>query len=572
MLNKIEIDDINLTISQLLDPYPVKIEVLFEEQLQQNCALINKVKKTGMDILVKNSMEHTCERCSLKEYIQAEIFMIKPITQNRKVIGVFLISGAEGQDTWFLDNYPKMDVKLDFCREWISNKVENGDLKKENHSILEEMNGLFSFIQDPILIVGPDGTIHNMSHRAGLEFAMSRSILMGENITEIVPHADWLKVKNSKKPQEWKISCPIKNGKQKPFTIMVKPLMTNGIVVSFLIHLNPIIDSKRKENEQRVLYTFHDVKGTSDAIQNVIDIGKRIAPSNTTVLLRGESGTGKEVFAQAIHSASNRTDGPFIALNCAAIPESLLESELFGHVKGAFTGANVDKSGRFELADGGTIFLDEIGDLPLSLQAKLLRVVQERKIERLGDTKSTPVNVRIITATHRNLEELVKSGEFREDLYYRLNVIPIMIPPLRERREDIPILIDYYLNKVSKELVRSPKRISEVVLERLLSYAWPGNIRELQNVVHHFIQLEIGDLVTIESLPTYFQTAAKKASPRVRESSLSSKREENLDEKEMIIKLLDQYGRDTFAKKKVASELNISLPTLYRRISKYKIK
>lgn len=287
MFNKIEIDDINLTISQLLDPYPIKIEVLFEEQLQQNCSLINKVKKTGMETIVRNSMGHTCERCSLKEYTSAEIFMIKPITQDRKVIGILLISGAEGQEAWFLDNYPKMDVQLDFCREWISNKVENENLRKQNHSILEEVNGLFSFIQDPVLIVGPDGTIHNMSHRAGLEFTMSKSILMGENITEIIPHDDWLKVKNSKKPQEWKISCTIKNGKQKLFTIMVKPLMTNGTIVSFLINLTPIIESKKKENEQRVLYTFHDVKGTSDSIQNVIDIGKRIAPSDTTVLLRG---------------------------------------------------------------------------------------------------------------------------------------------------------------------------------------------------------------------------------------------------------------------------------------------
>lgn len=572
MYTEIEMKDIKLTISKLIEQYPVKIEIVFIDQIHLKCPILNKVKKTGMDVLVTNRMEHMCEQCHLIEFGQAEHIIIKAIFQDRKVVGVLMAAAVDGQDAWLVENYNKMDGQLDFCREWISNKVENEEFRKENHSILEEMNGVFSFIEEPVLIVGLDGTIHNISNTVSLEFNKVRTVLMGENISEIIPQADWIKMRNKKKQQEWRITCPLTKGKQKEYTVMVKPLMANGETVSFLIHLTPIMESKKKENEQRVLYTFNDVKGTSESIQNVIDIGKRIAPSDTTVLLRGESGTGKEVFAQAIHSASHRQEGPFIALNCAAIPESLLESELFGHVKGAFTGAIGDKAGRFELADGGTIFLDEIGDLPLPLQAKLLRVVQERKIERVGDTKSTSVNVRIITATHRNLEELVANGEFREDLYYRLNVIPILIPPLRERREDIPILIHYYLNKISKELGRPPKRISEVVIEKLLCYAWPGNIRELQNVVHHFVQLEIGDLVTIESLPSYFGEAAKKARIPEIETSLPGKTDKRKNEKEVIIELLDQYGRDTDGKKKVANHLKISLPTLYRRITKYKIK
>lgn len=572
MYKEIEMKDIKLTISKLIESFPVKIEFVFFDQSHLKCPVLNKVKKTGMDVFIKNRMEHKCEQCLLIEFGQAEHIIIKAIFQDRKVVGVLIAAEVDGQDAWLVENYNKMDGQLDFYREWISNKLENDELRKVNYSILEEMNGVFSFLNEPVLIVGLDGTIHNISNSVSLEFNKVRTVLIGEKISEIIPHADWIKMRNKKKQQEWRISCPLPSGKQKEYTLMVKPLMANGETISFLIHLKPIMESKKKVNEQRVLYTFNDVKGTSESIQNVIDIGKRIAPSDTTVLLRGESGTGKEVFAQGIHSASHRQDGPFIALNCAAIPESLLESELFGHVKGAFTGATGDKAGRFELAEGGTIFLDEIGDLPLPLQAKLLRVVQERKIERVGDTKSTSVNVRIITATHRNLEELVANGEFREDLYYRLNVIPILIPPLRERREDIPILIHYYLNKISNELGRQPKRISEVVIEKLLSYAWPGNIRELQNVVHHFVQLEIGDLVTIESLPSYFGEAAKKAHITEIETSLPRKTNKRKNEKEMIIELLDQYGRDTDGKKKVANHLKISLPTLYRRITKYKIK
>ncbi|MDN3015510.1 sigma 54-interacting transcriptional regulator [Paenibacillus sp. BSR1-1] len=557
---------------KIFDAYPVKVELLPDNMNQRNCPILNKVIQTGMDMFVKNKLEHTCESCSIKEYFQTDTFMIKAIFQERKVVGVLVAAALEGYESWLIENENQLDVRLDFCREWICNTLEINQLRHTNHSILEEVNGIFSFIEEPVLIVGLDGTIHNVSNRVCLEFNKVRSVLIGENISDILSQDDWKKMKTSKKQQEWKISCLLPSGKLKAFTAMVKPLLADGIFVSYLIRLTPVKDLKKKISEQRVLYSFHDIKGTSVPIQNVVDIAIRIAPSDTTVIVRGESGTGKEVFAQAIHQASYRKDGPFIPLNCAAIPESLLESELFGHVKGAFTGATSDKAGRFELADGGTIFLDEIGDLPFPLQAKLLRVVQERKIERVGDTKSTPVNVRIITATHRNLEDLVARGDFREDLYYRLNVIPIMIPPIRERREDIPILIDFYLNKFSKEQFRSPKRISPEVFERLLAYSWPGNVRELQNVVYHFVQLEIGELVTVESLPDYLRTTAKIGAVNEDENPLPRRTDRKLDEKEKIIELLDQYGRGTAAKKKVAIHLNISLPTLYRKINKYKIK
>ncbi|WP_053178002.1 sigma-54 interaction domain-containing protein [Peribacillus loiseleuriae] len=570
--------EVSAMISKLFRLFPIKVEVCLEDsdykELQQNCPVLNKVQKTGMDVFVRN--KNAYETCAVKDCCPSEPFILKAITKAKKVVGVLLVTALEGKTDWLFENYNVMEVQLDFCTEWISNKLENEDLRTENSSIIEEVNSIFSFIQDPVLLVDVDGKIHNMSHRVSRFFNKIRNVLIGGPITEIISDSDWVRVKNMKKQQDLKVSVKLETGDQKEYLAMVKPLVSNGEIASFLINVTPIMDSKKKVHEQRVLYTFNDVKGISDSIQNVVDIAKRIAPSNTTVLLRGESGTGKEIFAQAIHRESHRKDGPFIALNCAAIPESLLESELFGHVKGAFTGSSADKPGRFELANEGTIFLDEIGDLPLPLQSKLLRVVQERKIERVGDTKSTPVNVRIITATHRNLEKLVANGQFREDLYYRLNVIPITIPPLRERREDIPILIDYYMKKFSEEFFRSPKRISEDAFELLLSNLWPGNIRELQNVVNHFVQLEIGDLVTIESLPNYLKHVNETERRVEKEAAInekySMKSSNRINEKEIIIDLLDQYGRDTIGKKRVASHLNISLPTLYRRISKFKIK
>ncbi|SMQ81500.1 Transcriptional regulator containing PAS, AAA-type ATPase, and DNA-binding Fis domains [Bacillus sp. OV166] len=579
MFAEVNIQEISSTITKLFQSFPVRVEVVLQDDDQKSlplkCPIISKIKKTGIDVFIRNKAKHsTCELCSLKNDCVAETTIIKPITKNKKVIGVLLVTPLDGQAGWLNKNFDNIEIQLDFCCEWISNKIENDDLKKENTLVLEEMIGLFSFIQEPILIVGLDGTIHSLSNNVSKEFNKSKTVLLGENINEIMSASDWLKIKNVKNQQDFKISIPSLKSEQAEHIAKVKPLLANGEIVSFLIKLTSIYDSKKKMTEQRVLYTFKDVKGTSDSIQTVVDIARRVAPSDTSILLRGESGTGKEVFAQAIHQASNRRDGSFIALNCAAIPESLLESELFGHVKGAFTGSSGDKPGRFEMANGGTIFLDEIGDLSLHLQAKLLRVVQERKIERVGDTKSTPVDVRIITATHRNLEELVAKGEFREDLYYRLNVIPITIPPLRERREDIPLLVEHFLKKFSRELFRSLKRLSNDVYEILLSYQWPGNIRELQNVVHHFVQLEIGDLVTMESLPKYLRDLYVNGTKieQVDSLAVSGKRNTHVEEKDLIIELLNQYGRDTPSKKKVAKHMNISLPTLYRRISKFNIK
>lgn len=241
--------------------------------------------------------------------------------------------------------------------------------------------------------------------------------------------------------------------------------------------------------------------GESEKIKRVLDIANRVAASNATVLITGESGTGKELIANAIHYSSNRKDGTYIKVNCGALPENLLESELFGHEKGAFTGAIARKPGRFELADGGTIFLDEVGELTPAIQVKLLRALQEKEFERVGGTETIKVDVRIIAATNRNLREMVENGQFREDLFYRLNVIPIELPPLRERKEDIPKLVDYFTDKYCIEMDRKKVSFDKDALDTLVNYQWKGNIRELENIIERIVILNPGDKVTKHMLP-----------------------------------------------------------------------
>jgi Nif-specific regulatory protein len=257
-------------------------------------------------------------------------------------------------------------------------------------------------------------------------------------------------------------------------------------------------------------YRVENIIGQSDSMQEVFASIHRVAPSNAYVLLRGESGTGKELVSKAIHYMSQRAKGPFIKFNCASIPEGLLESELFGHEKGAFTGALSMRKGRFELAHRGTIFLDEIGDLPLALQPKILRVLQEREFERVGGEKTIKVDVRLIAATSRNLEELVSSGKFREDLYYRLNVVPIFLPPLWERTEDITVLTEYFLKKYNEENRKSLK-ITPDVLQVFMNYHWPGNVRELENTVERLVVMSIGDVITKSELPLNLREQASRS-------------------------------------------------------------
>ncbi|MCI4625825.1 MAG: sigma-54 dependent transcriptional regulator [Candidatus Magnetoovum sp. WYHC-5] len=258
--------------------------------------------------------------------------------------------------------------------------------------------------------------------------------------------------------------------------------------------------------------SFHKLIGESQAMQELYNMIEKVSDSDTTVLLDGESGTGKELVAKAIHHYSRRNTKNFVPVNCGAIPKDLLESELFGHEKGAFTGAVTTRVGRFELADGGTILLDEIGELHPSLQVKLLRVLQEKEFERVGGTKTIKVDVRILAATNKNLEVAAKDGDFREDLFYRLNVIPLHLPPLRAKKEDIPVLLEHFMNVFCQKKGVKPLKVSAETLQYILNYDWPGNVRELEALVERVVVLSDGDEVGIANLPARFTSNANKTS------------------------------------------------------------
>lgn len=337
----------------------------------------------------------------------------------------------------------------------------------------------------------------------------------------------------------------------------------NDEVLDFIYIFN---DEKKKRklegklNKNQAIYDFSKIIGKSKEFVGIIEFAKKISDSKSTILITGETGTGKEVFAQAIHNYSNRKDKPFIAINSAAIPKTLVESELFGYDKGAFTGAKKQgHPGKFEIADGGTIFLDEIGEMPYDVQARLLRVIEEGTVSRIGSIEQKVVDVRIIAASNRNLEKEVMKGNFRKDLFYRLKVLPIDLPSLRERKDDIPLLIDYFMQKISERLNKRPVYIDEEHMRELIDYEWPGNVRELEN----YIEL----IINMESIPTtikIFKENNKIGNIGISRDNLSLE----YMEKNQIEKVLKLFSGNIT---KSAEALGIGRNTLYRKIEKYDI-
>jgi len=359
------------------------------------------------------------------------------------------------------------------------------------------------------------------------------------------------------------IESAIKAIKMGAYDYITKPFQMDEIVLTVKKALENRLLKKevirlRKEVESR--YDFHHLIGKSPSMQKIYDLIERISDTSSNVLITGESGTGKELVAKAIHYNGVRKEGRFIALNCAAIPETLLESELFGYKKGAFTDAKSDKKGLIFEANEGTLFLDEITEMPLTLQAKLLRVIEEREVRPLGETNSYPFDVRIISTSNRDIGSSIQQGRFREDLYYRLKVIDIEMPPLRERREDIPILVQHFIHKFSKELKKGVSGVSEEALKILLNYSWPGNVRELENIIQRAITLSQHEVILPEDLPaTVIQTPDKKLVEKALEENFT------LDqlEKEYIKKVLIEAGGN---KSKAAEILGLDRKTLYRKL------
>lgn len=330
-----------------------------------------------------------------------------------------------------------------------------------------------------------------------------------------------------------------------------------------------IRENAELKEQLRERYKFDEIVSTSRAMEEVLNLAGRVAASTATVLLRGESGTGKELIAKAIHFHSPRAGYPLVKVNCAALPETLLESELFGHEKGAFTGATARRIGRFEAADKGTIFLDEIGDLPPGMQVKLLRVLQEKEFERLGGNQTIRVDVRVIAATNRNLETAIREGRFREDLYYRLNVVSVVIPPLRERKEDIPALMDFFIQKYSAENRKKITGVSAEVRDLLMRYDYPGNVRELENIIERAVVLAKAGTITTNDLPIHLRLPSGEGDLRLRKANSRLKDTLETIERGLILDALKEAGG---VQTRAAHRLGISERVLRYKLRKYKIK
>ena len=334
---------------------------------------------------------------------------------------------------------------------------------------------------------------------------------------------------------------------------------TSGVIKRIILQNEQL---ERLHNQIKMLSGYGDIIGKDPKMQRIYQLILDIAPSNATVLIQGESGTGKELVARAIHMNSPRKDKPFVVVNCSAYPQALIESELFGYEKGAFTGATQRKLGRFEIAHEGTIFLDEVSEIPFPSQVKILRFLQFQEFERLGGTETIKVNVRVIAATNKDLNEEVKKGNFREDLYYRLNVIPINLPPLRERKGDIPLLAEYFLKRLSTQSCKGIKELSPRAMQSLINYNWPGNVRELENVLEYAFVLTKGKVIEAKALP-----------PALRSSGISWNKDKIAsledNEKKFLIEMLNEFS---WNKLQVAKRLGISRSTLYAKLKKYNLK
>jgi len=359
------------------------------------------------------------------------------------------------------------------------------------------------------------------------------------------------------------------------FDYLTKPVKLEEVFLSFkraLEHRHLKRENINLKNQLKKKYRFENIIGDSEKMEKVFETVEKVADSDSTVLILGESGTGKELIAKAIHYNSYRREGPFVPVNCAAIPSELLESELFGHEKGAFTNAIRTRIGRFELANGGTLLFDEIGDMSPQLQSKLLRVLQERQFERIGGMKPITTDIRVLAATHQDLKKAIQQRKFREDLYYRLNVIPIEIPPLRERKADIPLLVHHFLTHISKSKKKKINGIMDEALRRLMEYDWPGNVRELENTIERVAILSDHEIITLQDLPEKIQARSEAHHPtrfEISEGGVSLETAVGEFEKQLILQALNKTG---WVKNKAAQLLHLNRTTLIEKIKRQNLQ
>ncbi|SHE55686.1 Transcriptional regulator containing PAS, AAA-type ATPase, and DNA-binding Fis domains [Tissierella praeacuta DSM 18095] len=541
-------------------------------RIPNSCSFEVVAETKKPQVINKPNISKQCFSCSLKGSCSEMATLGYPILNNDKLVGVIgLIAFKNDQKKKIQEQKEDLLIFLSRLSDLIVGNINYYETINSITIQHEETRMIIDSLDKGIICTDENGNIKFVNSNIENYLVKDKYKLIDTNIDKIFPY---LKEKGE---ESFSIEKKIKIGNKKnSFIIRNIPVIVEGKTVSNILEIQRTFDMVRNayklmEGERKV--TFKDILGNSPKMLEVKSIAKNIAPSESTVLLRGESGTGKELFARAIHYESDRNKAPFIAINCASIPDNLLESELFGYEEGAFTGAKKEgKMGKFELANGGTLFLDEIGDLPIHLQPKLLRVLQEQSFMRVGGKELINISFRLIAATNRNLEEMVYNGEFREDLYYRLNVIPIIIPPLRERQEDIELLSENLLNKNCLKLEKEKKFYSKEIKEAFHKYHWPGNIRELENTVEYLVNMAKEEEISYDALPMNVKDYL------CNEKCIGCSHEKTLKdmvdkyEKDILERYLKEYGSSTKDKELIAEILDINLSTLYRKLTKYNLQ
>ena len=512
---------------------------------------IEEVLNQGNVVVNKPGHMPSCFGCRFENNCPATIEILSNINLNNESIGVLSLTSFSQKGHDLIENNIRNYIELTgSISKLISMYASNENSKLDNIILHISLDSIIQDTKNNLILLDSRGTLIHWDKN--IQSLFSYCNLYTQTIYQMFPTevTNWL---FSIKKQSKKCF----NIDNVDYIIHCTPLRIESDIVGYILDLEKkdlSLDSKEKINNN-----YLDAIITND--NRMIDIKEmilKISNSSSSVLITGETGTGKEMVAKAIHYTSNRKNYPFVPMNCANIPESLFESELFGYEDGAFTGAKKGgKIGLFEIADEGTIFLDEIGELPIHLQSKLLRVLQDNTIQRVGGTNPIPINVRIIAATNRDLEIMMEEGKFRDDLYYRLCVIPIELPSLKERISDIESLSYYFINKYNEKLNKDIKSISKEAFEILMSYEWPGNVRELENAIEYAINMEETETIQMENLPS-----------RITMNIKTNNIKDFVYEKEyqLIINLLDKNGWDVKGKEQTASELGISLRTLYRKL------
>lgn len=556
---EVEVVDVNL--------FRVAGTGFFSEHINENMSregyVYQHILRTGSREIVYNpGREELCRNCPKKNVCQEEIEISMPIRLGNETIGVIgLVGSSREQKERILDNESMYLELLQQIADFISVKAAEVEELKKRMTLLNTLDCVINHVERGILIFGSKDQVSAANEAAGRQL-LSRE-LEGKTVS-VTATGDSLNHEN-----EYRV---VMDGKE--FFVMghLYDLEEDTRQYSRVL----IFDSTRTVRERYYEMTnmvthvgVSNIIGKDPKTMQLQEEILRVAKSTSTVLITGESGTGKEMVAAAIWKASDRREKRFVAINCGAIPEPLLESELFGYVKGAFTGADPNgRMGKFELANKGVIFLDEIGDMPLYLQVKLLRVLQERRLVRIGSNQVIPLDIRIIAATNKDLKKMIEKNQFREDLYYRLNVIPLRIAPLRERREDIQELAVHFLDRYAGLFKRKVTSITEDTMELLLRYPWYGNVRELENSMEFMINMMGNDGVldrrTLpENIREYSEPVSETPETKKRPGSVTRLKEL---ERQEIKKALELFGNGTEGKKKAARELGISLATLYRKL------